>query len=589
MTFGSKILVVFVIIAFAATFAKAQNIPTIIVQPASQATAPSGTISFSVSASGAGTLAYQWAKNTTNLSNGTFSGRATVSGATTSTLTLTSITTNDQANYTCRITNSYGSITSLVASLQVYVSPTVTTQPMGQTNAVGSNVKFTVVASGSTPFTYQWQYNNSNIPTATLNVYTINNADTNDSGTYTVSVSNPAGTANSSAAQLLILAGNPPVIVQQPASVTTAFEGTSLLSAVVTSTVPIAYQWLESGNTLAGQTNATLTLTNIISPITGIQLSATNIFGGTLSSNASINVLYPFGFPSNLLQGLIAYYPFNGNAKDASGNNNNLTPVGNPSFVSGVLGIASSAISFNGSSYCETSGLLVRSNPFTWSLWVETTSLIATNFNYVEESGNHTTSPAMWCNINTNTSPATISYSFWTYGGGGVPELTSSYTPVNTNQWVHLVGVSDTTGVKSLYVNGVLEGTTPAQNFGQVLSVFDMGGEIGYSIYNQYQLGNVRVYCRALSSNEVGQLYMLESGNMPPPNLCVNANGNNSLQIQLSETPNYPVILQAATNLTTPNSWQPIFTNNTDFYGNWMFTDTNTILYPARYYRVMTP
>jgi len=52
-----KLLAVLAIIALAASFAKAQNIPSIIVQPASQATAPSGTISFSVSASGAGTLA----------------------------------------------------------------------------------------------------------------------------------------------------------------------------------------------------------------------------------------------------------------------------------------------------------------------------------------------------------------------------------------------------------------------------------------------------------------------------------------------------------------------------------------------------
>ena len=35
------------------------------------------------SATGGGTLSYQWRKNGVNMANGTFSGRATVSGATT--------------------------------------------------------------------------------------------------------------------------------------------------------------------------------------------------------------------------------------------------------------------------------------------------------------------------------------------------------------------------------------------------------------------------------------------------------------------------------------------------------------------------
>src|ERR1700679_2166641 len=54
----------------------------------------------------------------------------------------------------------------------------------------------------------------------------------------------------------------------------------------------------------------------------------------------------------NLTQGLMAYYPFNGNANDASGNNNN------PSFNSATLtsdrlGNANSAYHFNGSEYIQ--------------------------------------------------------------------------------------------------------------------------------------------------------------------------------------------------------------------------------------------
>ncbi len=45
--------------------------------------------------------------------------------------------------------------------------------------------------------------------------------------------------------------------------------------------------------------------------------------------------------------------------------------------------------------------------------------------------------------------------------------------------------------------------------------------------------------------------------------------------MQLTGTPNYPYILQSATNLTIPISWKSILTNRADVNGNWQFTNTN--------------
>src|ERR1019366_6369786 len=67
--------------------------PSIIIQPVGQSSAVGGTIQFTISATGGGPLAYQCRKNSTNLANGTFSGRATVSGATTTAMTLAGVTT----------------------------------------------------------------------------------------------------------------------------------------------------------------------------------------------------------------------------------------------------------------------------------------------------------------------------------------------------------------------------------------------------------------------------------------------------------------------------------------------------------------
>lgn len=138
--------------------------PSIITQPTSVSSAVGATIKFTVSAAGGGTLAYQWQKNTTNLANGAFSGRATVSGTTTPSITLAGMTTNDQANYACRITNNFGSITSSVATLTVDVAPTITTQPVGKTNSSGANVSFVVVATGTAPLSYQWMEKGTDIP-----------------------------------------------------------------------------------------------------------------------------------------------------------------------------------------------------------------------------------------------------------------------------------------------------------------------------------------------------------------------------------------------------------------------------------------
>jgi uncharacterized delta-60 repeat protein len=58
------------------------------------------------------------------------------------------------------------------------------------------------------------------------------------------------------------------------------------------------------------------------------------------------------------------------------------------------------------------------------------------------------------------------------------------------------------------------------------------------------------------------------------------------LQLQFSGTPNYPYILQTATNLTPPVNWQSILTNPADANGNWSFTVTN-LPAPAGYYRAV--
>ena len=275
---------------FLAHTAHAQ-IPSIITQPASQSSAVGGTIQFTVSATGGGTLAYQWRKNGVNTANGTFSGRATVSGATTTAMTLTGVTTNDQANYTVYINNTSGSITSSVASLAVIVAPAITTQPKSATTNVGATVSFSVVASGTAPLSYQWYDNSAPISGATLNAYSISGVFTSDSGTYNVRVSNGAGSATSSNAVLTI--GNPPVLTLQPTSLIVTQGQTASFSASASGDQQMYYFWRKNGIIISGATNTSFAIASVLpSDAATYTFVASNFVGTAVSTGAVLTVYY---------------------------------------------------------------------------------------------------------------------------------------------------------------------------------------------------------------------------------------------------------------------------------------------------------
>lgn len=58
------------------------------------------------------------------------------------------------------------------------------------------------------------------------------------------------------------------------------------------------------------------------------------------------------------------------------------------------------------------------------------------------------------------------------------------------------------------------------------------------------------------------------------------------LNLQLSGTPEYPYILQSATNLAYP-VWQSLMTNSADVNGNWNITVTNLHRLPKQFFRVV--
>lgn len=91
---------------------------------------------------------------------------------------------------------------------EVYASgavPAIVTQPASQSVSTGASTTFTVVASGTGPFTYQWMKSGAAISGATAASYTTTAATSSDNGAlFAVVVGNAAGTVTSSAAALTV-------------------------------------------------------------------------------------------------------------------------------------------------------------------------------------------------------------------------------------------------------------------------------------------------------------------------------------------------------------------------------------------------
>ena len=172
--------------------------PVITIQPATATVDVSQTAAFMVTATGNPVLTYQWYFNTnTPLPN-----------ATNSFLFVSNAQFTNAGAYSVVITNSFGAITSVLATLTVDPAtlPFVTTSPLDDAVNPGQTAFFTVAATGTTPFGYQWYFNTNTPVGANSPILSIPNAQSNNAGTYSVVITNYAGSRTSQIATLAVTA-----------------------------------------------------------------------------------------------------------------------------------------------------------------------------------------------------------------------------------------------------------------------------------------------------------------------------------------------------------------------------------------------
>src|SRR5204862_2446851 len=139
------------------------------------------------------------------------------------------------------VTNACGIATSNPAVLTVNTMPSIATPPSPVTACAGSGASFSVAASGSFSFTYQWRKNGSNIPGATGASYAIASTISGDAGNYDVVVSNGCGVATSAAAALTVNAQ--PKVTSPPAAQAVCQGARASFSANASGTPPLTWQW----------------------------------------------------------------------------------------------------------------------------------------------------------------------------------------------------------------------------------------------------------------------------------------------------------------------------------------------------------
>jgi Ig-like domain-containing protein len=162
------------------------------------------------------------------------------------------------------------------------------------TIAPGKSVTLSVSADGTAPFSYIWFYQNvggSSQPTGiTAAAYSIPSFSAANVGTYSVQVSNSAGSTLSDTAKLVLLAV--PTITTQPLSQILGV-GTKLTLSVVATGSP-TFQWQRNGVNIVGATSSTFSIAAVaLTDGADYRVVVTNPTGSVTSVTAKVIVATP--------------------------------------------------------------------------------------------------------------------------------------------------------------------------------------------------------------------------------------------------------------------------------------------------------
>ena len=266
------------------------------------------------------------------------------------------------------------------------------------------------------------------------------------------------------------------------------------------------------------------------------------LFSNTIQKTIRLLILLTFILSINptfalaeINDGLVAYYPFNGNANDESGNGNDGT-VNGATLTADMFSNDNSAYSFDGvDDYIEipdNSSQQISTNQITLSAWINLNGNVGvTQWRVVNKQQTNGIAWGMEIFGNGYVGATGNNVEFHDSNGSTWVNCIVQEISLFPQTWYHITA-TDSGGTIKIYINGSLVHT--CLNGLGIPSNINSPIVIGVSSNNFFYNGvidNVRIYSRALSEEEVQQLYIEESTITWP----VSAGGNDHSYIPVLE------------------------------------------------------
>ncbi|MCL4180431.1 MAG: hypothetical protein KJ072_22125 [Verrucomicrobia bacterium] len=310
---------------------------------------------------------------------------------------------------------------------------------------------------------------------------------------------------------------DPPQFSKQPASATRV-PGGWIKFEVTAIGEQLTYQWQKDQVDITGATDASY----LVDPVTLASAGAyrcvvTNPGGTANSQDAVLTVVQAPQDVESLQNGLGAYLPFENDYADASGNNRNGTPVGNPTFAAGQVGTAAVRVTNQGESRNfvtlgqAASSAFGQTTDFTVAFWMKTERVSSDPVvvgNKDWDSGGNTG----WL-IGTQ-SDGRIE---WNYKRSTETRKDLDYTDqgpiLNSGRWAHVTVVWNINGDALTYYDGFLVNQQPISPGNGDIAAAGTSLNLGQDGMGDYGsewdglLDDVAFWSRALTADEVLALY----------------------------------------------------------------------------------
>ena len=271
------------------------------------------------------------------------------------------------------------------------------------------------------------------------------------------------------------------------------------------------YQWFLNEKPIDGANSSHLTIHSLNKTLHegNYTLVVSNDFGPTTSLQVDVEVQ---GADFDTNNGLVAYYSFDGDASDKTGNGNDGVVFG-ASLTNDRFGIANKAYSFDGvDDYIEVPfNQNLNTDSFTVSIWAKP----------IEVMSNRANSQNVASIVTSRDVSPTSGFSIYQFsddkwrgqnGPTGDHWYTTFGTDVIINNWINIILIhSSDNNITRLFQNGIFVGESNSSFYSNKSKPLRVGAGGTESNSPQYffpgEIDDLRIYNRAISENEINFLY----------------------------------------------------------------------------------